>query len=135
MPCNQLRLVRKEDTSAAGGSKRLQNGTGTGIEYFRKDVAARLIPLGAAGSPAPGAWNDRLAIAKALSALPRNARLDEAIARLESEAAGGKGTLWVRVRKLSCRLAAAYFRSLFSRSPSAARTRAFAVNAFTHIGS
>ena len=107
----------------------------TETQYFRKDVAARLIPLGAAGSPAPGAWNDRLAIAKALSALPRNARLDEAIARLESEAAGGKGTLWVRVRKLSCRLAAAYFRSLFSRSPSAARTRAFAVNAFTHIGS
>ena len=107
-------------------------------QNLRRRVASLLIPLGGSGVPRPGEWNDRLALARCLRLVPASsAALDAAIARLEAEAAAGRGTLRVSVRKMRFRLLTllceivlrGLVRPRRRRSPAFARIRAFVCNA------
>lgn len=76
--------------------------------FLRRALTTQLIPLGGEGVLHPGEWNDRFALAAALRRLPSCAALSEVIARLESEAKAGKGSLRMNPRKLRPRLLKLY---------------------------
>ena len=145
------RDIRPETLLVDGEGRLSLSGFGYGVkrgdyksetQCLRRRVAARLIPLGGDGVPYPGAWNDRLALARCLRMLPRTNELDARIARLEAEAARGTGLLRVNVRKMRLRLVLLLVEIVLRgwisprrrKSPVFARVRAFVLGAFFKRG-
>ncbi len=76
--------------------------------YFRRRIAARLVPLGGRNVPRLGCWNDRLALANVLRGLPNIDGCGDEIRRLEDEVRSGVGELKLATRKLRLRLLRLY---------------------------